>query len=332
MLIRHLFVPGLLGPMPRLDDKESPALPRLETLLARADRHDEPVGYANGLLTLFGIEVPPGVDPPTAAICCLGDTGEVPPGYLFHADPLQLLPDRDFLLAFDLDDDALAADEVAQLLAVFNGHYADHGVRLSASPAGGLYLHSDQAPSIQTYPRSAVIGRNLDQFLPEGEQRRWWRGLLNETQMLCHALPLNREREAKGRPTLGGLWFSGGGSLPPGGEGPVARLVGECALSRGLLALRPGPGGDELLVEHALDRAVMRADPGAWLEALAALEERMPGLLRDCEALHVHPGNGTVFRWHPGSAWRRWRRRRPLFDYLDTSSKMPRRPTDHNGV
>jgi len=318
--------------MSGIEREERQALPRLEVLLARADRLAEPVGYAGGLFALFGVGSPAGADLPTAAVCFLADTGKAPAGFLLHADPLQLLPDRDRLLAFDLDDDPLDADEIAQLVEEFNAHFNDDGLCLYGSPAGRIYLHCDRAPSIQTHPLSAVIGRNLDFFLPDGEDRRRWRGLLNETQMLCHALKLNQEREARGRSTLGGLWFSGGGSSPLGGQGPVARLVGDCVLARGLLTLRAGVGGDELIVEHAPHRAVMRADPGAWLQALAKLEDRMAGLLRDCEELHVHPGNGTVYRWYARSAWRWWHRKRPLFDRLDANPEVPQDPGGGKGV
>ena len=325
-MIRHLFVPGLLGPIQGLEREDQLALPRLEILLARADRLTEPVGYAGGLFGLFGVETTAGADLPTAAVCFLADTGKAPKGVLLHADPLQLLPDLDRLLAFDLEDDPLDADETAELVEAFNGHFKDDGVRLCDSPAGRIYMHCDRTLSIQTHPLSTVIGRSLDLFLPDGEDRRWWRGLLNEIQMLCHALEFNREREARGRLLLGGLWFSGGGRLPSQGPGPVARLVGDCALSRGLLALRAAAGGDELIVEHAPGRAVTRADPRAWLQALAELEGRMAGLLQDCEELHVHCGNGTVYRWHARSARRFWRRKRALYECLDADPELPLGP------
>lgn len=322
-LIRHLFIPGLLGPMPGAEQAEQQPLPLLETLLARADRLVEPVGYSEGLFALFGIDIPPGIDLPTAAICFLADTGEAPGDSLLHADPLHLIPDRDHVLAFDLDDDPLDSDEIAQLVEAFNGHFEDEGIRLLDTPSGGLYLHCDRAPAIRTDPLSTLIGRNLDLFLPEGADRRRWRGLLNETQMLCHSLALNHEREATGRATLGGLWFSGSGGLPPRGRGPVARLVGEGLLPRGLLALRPGGGADELIVEHAPGRAVMRADAVAWLQALNKVEARMADLLRDCEELHLHTGDGTIYRWHARSARRFWRRKRPLSQCLDTNPGVP---------
>lgn len=319
-LIRHLFVPGLLGPMPGLERKHVPALPHLQNLLVRSDRLTEPVGYANSLFTLFGIDAPSAGDLPTAAVGFLADTGEAPAGFLLHADPLHLIPDRDHVLAFDLDQDPLNDTEIAELVAVFNSHYGDDGLRLSGSSSGRIYLHCDRpAGSIQTHSLSAVIGRNLDPFLPHGEERRWWHGLINETQMLCHSLQLNAEREARGRPTLGGLWFSGGGRLPPRAAGAVTRMSGDCHLARGLLALHAGDGADEMFIEHALDKAVQRADPDAWLRTIAAIEDRLVGLSADSEELHVHPCNGSAYRWNNRLARRWWRRKRPLFDYLDVA-------------
>jgi hypothetical protein len=318
--------------MPDAERDGRRAFPHLEMLLARADRLVEPVGYAGGLFALFGIESPVGADLPTAAVSFLGDTGEAPAGFTLHADPVQLIPDRDCLLAFDLNDAPLDGDEVAGLVEAFNAHFGDDGIRLYGSRARRLYLRCDPPPSMQTHPLSAVIGRNLYRLLPEGDDRQRWRGLLNETQMLCHALEFNHEREARGRPTLGGLWFSGGGSLPPEGQSPVARLVGDCVLARGLLALRPGVGGDELVIENAPGRAVTRADLKAWLQALAGLEERMPDLLQGCDVLYVHPGNGAVYRWRPRLVWRAWRRKRPLFLHLDDNPEAPGSPVVDKGL
>ena len=325
-MISHLFVPGLLGPMQGLEHSQPPALPNLEALLARADRLDEPEGYAGGLFALFGIDTPTGSDLPTAAVSFLADTGDAPAGFVLHADALHLMPDRDHLLAFGLDDDPLDADEVSQLLETFNAHFAEDGVRLEGTAAGSLYLHCDSTPSIQTHPLSALIGRNIDRFLPEGDDRRRWHGLLNETQMLCYSLDFNRQREATGRPMVGGLWFSGGGVLPTLGRDQnrfaVARLVGDCSVARGLVALGAAQSGavpvvGDLVVEHALCRAVTQAAPDAWLRALAELEGRMTALLRGGGELHVHPGNAVVYRWTARTARRWWRRKRPFIRCLD---------------
>lgn len=318
---RHLFLPGLLGPVPGLERSQLKRLPRLETLLARADRLEEPVGFAPSLFALFGVAALPDGDLPTASISYLAETGERPPGYLLQADPLQLHPDRDHLLAFDLVDAPLDADELVELVDGFNAHFGDDGLRLIGSPSGRLYLHSEQPPRVRTEPLQRVIGRNIDGFLPAGEAQRQWRGLLNETQMLCHGLALNQRREREGRPPLGGLWFSGGGALPSVGEGPVGRLMGDCLLSQGLLSLRPGTDAGELRVDHALDVALMHNDAVAWLQAVSVIEGQLEALLTDGAELQLHPGHGLVYRWHARSARRFWRPKRPLFGYLGAAAR-----------
>lgn len=318
-----MFAPGLLGPLPGLEQLRRRALPHLERLFARADRLTEPAGYAAALFALYGVETAPGADLPTAAVSSLADGGAAPAGFVLHADPLQLQPDRDCLLAFDLDDDPLDRDESAELEHAFNAHFADDGLRLARGAGGLLYLHCEPQPLIRTHPLATVIGRDVDRYLPDGEDRRRWRGLLNETQMLCHTLALNRAREAQGRPTLSGLWFSGGGRLPPTGRAPVARVSGDCPLARGLQALCSVDGDDELVVRHAAGKAVTRVDAEAWSQAVADLDGLLPQLARDVTELHVHPGNGLVLRWRPGMVWRWWRPVRPLTRQLEASAPTP---------
>jgi hypothetical protein len=314
-VIRHLVAPGLFGPMPDVDPHGWRSLPGLERLLAQADRHDAPIGYAPTLFTLFGVEAAADADLPTAAVSLLGETGAAPAGYLLHADPMQLMPDRDCLRAFDLGDSRLGEHERAELVDAFNGHFAQDGLTLFSTDRGQLYLRCDGVPRIRTQPFSSVLGRNLDPLLPLGGDERQWRGLLNETQMLCHTLALNRDREARGLPTLGGLWFSGGGVLPAARPGPIGRLHGDSDLAQGLYSLQAGDGSDELVIESAVRLAVLRVNQQDWFEALARLEGRLPALTAACDALCLHPCNGTRYHWHPGLAWRFWRRRRPLIAY-----------------
>lgn len=316
-MIRHLFVPGLLGPVPGITRAERPPVRCLETLLARADRAPEPHGHARALFALFGVESASDRDLPSAAVCALADTGEAPAGYVLHADPLRLHPDRDQLLAFDLTADPLQADEIGELVQAFNDHFCDDGLNLYASTEGRMYLGCACPPSLRTHPLSAVSGRAVDGLLPDGEDRRRWRGLLNETQMLCHGLPLNQLREQGGRPTLGGLWFSGGGELPRRGQGRIARIVGDDVLARGLMALQGTAGDDELIVESALQVAAQRGDVAAWLQQLLRIEDRVATLVEDGVPLHLHSGRGLVYRWSARAARRWWRRRRPLADYMD---------------
>lgn len=297
-----------------------PPLPHLERLLARADRREAPAGFAADLFALFELESADGADLPTAAVTFLADSGEAPRGYVLQADPLQLLPDRDRLLAFDLDDDPLDEEERDALVAAFNTHFGDDPGVLQSTASGRLYLSCERAPSLRTHPVSSVIGRGLDRYLPEGDDQRSWRSLLNETQMLCHALEVNQRREALGRPVLNGLWFSGGGVLPSACSSHIGNLIGECPLSHGLMALSGAQGNDELTVDHAPGRALMRANRDAWLRALAGIDETLRALLEAGEIVQLHPGDGAVYRWDARAARRFWRRQKPLAAYVIADS------------
>jgi hypothetical protein len=288
----------------------------LERILARSDQWDEPPGYAQALFATFGRPLPPDAEIPTAAVSWLGETGEAASGCWMHADPLHLVPDRDSLLAFDLADAPLDANEIGQLLEAFNSHFREDGIALASSPGGRLLLRCSETPSIVTQPLTSVLGRHLDRFLPTGDHSRFWQGLMNETQMLCHALPFNPLREAHGRPTLGGLWFSGAGCLPGTSASAVGQVEADCLLARGLIRLAAPRGEDEVVVDHAMAGSVERADADAWLRSVERLESRMPDLLQGCEAFHLHPCDGTVWRWRKGSAWRFWRRQRPLVEWV----------------
>jgi hypothetical protein len=325
-VIRHLVVPGLFWPLPESDQPGRLPLPRLERLLARADQRAEPAGLAPVLFDLFGYAVPDDADLPSAAVSLFGETGDAPDGFILHADPLQLIPDRDCLRAFALDAAPLDAEESAELLEAFNGHFGGDGTTLFSTDRGHLYLCCEADPRIRTHPLDAVLGRNLDPFLPEGEGKRQWRGLLNEVQMLCHGLAFNERREALGHAPLGGLWFSGGGVLPLARSAPIGHLVGDDRLARGLVRLSEQPGGDELVVDDAPGQAVLRADGEGWRAGVSEIEDRLPDLMATGEALHVHPCDGRVFIWEPRHDWRIWRRRRSLHAYrIDRSDSADRR-------
>lgn len=324
-MIRHLVVPGLFWPLPEGDRPGRLPLPQLERLLARADQRAGPAGLAPVLFGLFGHELPDDADLPSAAVSLFGETGDATDGFTLHADPLQLIPDRDCLRAFALDAVPLDAEERAELLAAFNGHFGADGMHLFSTDRGHLYLRCASDPQIRTHPLDAVLGRNLDPFLPEGAGKRHWRGLLNEVQMLCHGLAFNGRREALGHPPLGGLWFSGGGVLPVARPAPIGHLVGDNRLARGLVRLSQRPGGDELVIDEVPGQAMLRADRECWRAGVTEIEDRLPDLMAACEALHVHPCDGRVFIREPRHDWRIWRRPRPLYTFHSNGSDRTER-------
>jgi len=316
----HLLVPGLLGPFPRFAEaEEAPRLPALETLVARGECGPGGVSVAEVAFELFGVDADPVA---TAALCHAADSGGAEVArVLLHAHPVHLRPDHDRLLAFDFHDRPIRADEAAAFVDAFNRHFAEDGLELLAPQPGRWYLAVERLPRVRLHPLSDTLGRNIDLFLPEGEEARTWRALLNEVQMLFHSLPVNAEREARGLWPVNGLWFSGAGRLPPVPGGRIGGMhaatpsllaeeagwEGEThALLTGLLRSARATGPDRLLLELSPGRAVLDGDFAAWCQALQRFDERLAPLLG--ESLTLYDASGQTWHWRPAMRRRFWRR------------------------
>ena len=332
----HLLVPGLFGPVPGLELPSAiPSVPRLETLLARADGLDCPGGDLETTLFSFSALQPdPEGDYPAAALRRAGDGGGLDQDYWLQANPVHLRADRDRLLLFGGEELELSSPEAEQLTSLVAGHFAAEGWRIEVASPHRWYLTMDRIPRIRTRGLDAVYGRNIDQFLPAGPDAIYWHGLLNEIQMLLHATEVNRKREEQGRLGINGLWFSGGGRLP-GGEIdlPFERVFGG-ALARGLAMAAGIPAQvcpkssrglsglpDRSLVAYDGPRhPVLQADLGGWSAALVALDQWIDDLMQavrlgQLAELILYPCNGKVYRLDRPAMRRFWRRRMPIGRY-----------------
>lgn len=306
----HLVVPGLFGAFPRSEQaRRVQRLPALERLFARADQLQGPSSYPQVLFQLYGM--PAEAPLATAPLCYHSDSaGQSESRYLLHADPLHLRPDQDRLLAFDFQQQPLRTGEADSFVDAFNRHFQADGLELLAPHPVRWYLALEVEPDADFHPLAAVIGRNIDSFLPYGSGARHWRGWMNEIQMLFHSLPANMQREASGLLPVNGLWFSGGGKLPNEVPGGFAGISGDCCLLKGLDALAADAGSDQLIVEHTAGRAVLDADRTAWEQALAELDVRLQNLMD--QDLQLYSCDGLAWRWRPGMRRRWWRRTRPI--------------------
>lgn len=315
--VLHLLVPGLLGPLPRAAEAAPADTPRtLELWLARGDSQTVPGDTDALLFSLFDVPLSSHdgrTALPTAPLCYLADAGEVPEGTVLHADPVHLRPDQDRLLLFDAPARDLTAAEAAVLIGRLNDHLAADGWRLSAPTPGRWYLHLDQPLALQTRSLGAVIGRNVDAFLPQGEGARQVRQCLNELQMLLHDAPVNAERVAAGRLPVNGVWLHGGGVLPAAPTRTYSVQGDTPPLLRGLLALADGPVVGQLGWYGDAQRAVWDADAAAWWRAVADVDRLLSEL--DGPAW-LYPGDGHRYASGRARRWRLWRRRRPLTSRL----------------
>jgi hypothetical protein len=325
-----LLIPGLFGPVP-VPPADLPATPVLGRLLGRADRGGVSAsGPVQTLLERFGVAPDPSRDPPSAPFCLLADLPAAETaGYVLHADPVHLRPDRDRLLLFDASHLAISGKESDALIGLFNRHFGEDGLRLEPGASGRWYLHVGQRPLLRTTSLNDAIGRDIRSLMPAGPDARSWARRLNEAQMLFHHAEINRVREQEGRPTINGLWVWGGGSLTDfQPQSDYARVFGEDALASGLAAALTAPvqplpedagelsksrgEGAVLAYLDALWRPVLDADGPSWIDALERLETWLTPLVEGGRLAgarwHIYPCDGECYRISRQGLRRFWRR------------------------
>ena len=281
----HLILPGLLWPQKALrDTAHDLPLPNLSWLLGRGRlQWQDPLPVEDWLCRELGC----GADVqqlPAAALRLLGEGGKPGGDLWLCADPVHVRIDqgRAHLFGGDLD---IGAEETAQLVEALVPHFAEVG-EFHAGASGHGYLRLRTLPRLVTSPPSAAAGRG--NLLPSGADAGRWLRLINEAQMLLHALPLNARREAAGRPRLNSLWLWGAGSLPAATLATASdyqQVIGDQPLLKGLAAwsgiahhtapdspMLPRGSHGTLLLLNQLQQAAQTLDAGNWRAALMDIE------------------------------------------------------------
>ncbi len=336
----HLVVPGLLWPKDSLAEvTRGLELPALQTLLGRGRRESRPaLPFERWLCQAFGVQAD---EPPCGALRLLGEGGDPGPQAWLCADPVHLRFTRDTLV-IDAAGPDLTADEAEQLVAALNTHLSEFGEFIAPHPRR-WYLRLTRAPRIATQPLSAATGRTLEPFLPQGEEARDWRCLINEAQVLLHNHPVNAAREAAGRMTANSLWPWGAGILPGRAAAPAQQVLADHPLARGLALLAgvpaaPVPERFETAVSgrltflETLNAPALGLDAAAWRAGLLELESRwFAPALAALKARRLHGlrltalGDEAVAEvtLDAGDLWQFWRRPKTLADLITERFVVP---------
>jgi hypothetical protein len=327
-----LFIPGLLLPGEALADTafdlDTPALSRL---LGYAER--TPLA-ADWLLSTFGITAKPPL--PAAALRKVGADGTAEGAYICF-DPVHWQVGRNGITLADPAQLELSQAEADALCAAVQPAVADWGTLTTSSPRH-WELQLKQMPQLQTRALAECIGQPIAPDLPGGADGSRWRQRLNEIQTLLHAHPVNRQREAHGKPRVNSLWPWGSGALAdlqPVGNATCSVVWADDSRLAGLALLQnmpclatpeqfqPASGAVLCQLDNLLSPARSLAALN-WRQALLALEQQwFAPLLRavkkgECQTLQLIAGSAheaveairyTVRR---RDVWRFWRRPRPL--------------------
>lgn len=115
---------------------------------------------------------------------------------------------------------ALGEAESRALLAAVAPLLETEGILLDYAGPTRWWACGDVFDGLQTASLGRVIGRNVDAWMPEGQQQpasaKLLRRLQNEVQMLLYQHPVNDDRVARGEVAVNSVWFSQCGRLPAG--------------------------------------------------------------------------------------------------------------------
>lgn len=288
-----LIVPGLLWPRQALIDLTHDLdLPALSILLGRGrlTRLDESGGQ-DALAQALGLAHPL----PCAALRALAEGESATTGDWLALDPVHLRIEQTRVQLDDPQNLALDEAEAQQFAVSLEPTFRELGQLIRPTPlTWNLRLNSPATLPAPLIPLTQAIGRTVLP-MPATPANRRWQAALTEAQMVLHAHPVNRAREASGRPVVNTLWPWGGGSLSaaPASRGhPYRHLLADDPVARGAgiwlnLTTRPlaaaAPFAPATLIFYdRLARPAQLGQATPWREALRALEnEWLSPLLAD---------------------------------------------------
>ena len=337
IVILDLFLPQEIA----VDAYAGLHVPAIEKMLARAKPASLPseIGstgtFEEWLCRTFGIARQ--LDEPIAPITLKADGMRPGTGYWLRADPVYLQMQRTQLSLHP--DVPLNADEAAQLCASLNTHFAAEGLRFFSPNPQRWYLQMESVPDIVTRPLAQVAGRNVQSYLPTGQNALRWHKVFNEVQMLFFEHAVNQAREARGDLPINSIWLWGGGHAVEQLARPYTKVCGDSFLA-GAFAQAAGipyqilpdnltqciddNEGDVLIVWESLRRPFQQGDLYAWRDSVQCLEQSYiaslwealrNGRIKQLSLNILNAGVAQRFVLTRSAVWKPWRLSKPLTRY-----------------
>jgi len=284
--------------------------------LARGDRlADAAHGRGAALRECFAIDA---AELPTAALTRSIDADDAGEARWLRADPAYVMADAVTLRLLACGNLGLSADETEAFAQTLKPLFGDAGFAFDAPHAERWYLRCERGAKLPKFsaPEEA-LGDDLANHLPEGDDARRWRSLLNEAQIILTQHPVNAQRARRGLPPVNSLWFWGAGVLPQRAHCGFDRIVSDDEVVVSLAKLGgvlffprqqetpfPWDAGQKqsILVDLADQRDVAALDRD-WLRPMADALQR--GQIAQLDLLFE---SGERYVVKPAHRWRFWRR------------------------
>ncbi len=192
-----------------------------------------------------------GTQIPAAALTREHDANDAQNAMWLRADPAHARADMTTARLLAVGELGLTAEECEGLLQPLKPLFGDAGFPIDAPVSQRWYLRCPPGTKLPKFSApDDVLGDDLGEHLPAGNEGRRWRSLFNEAQIVLHHSPVNAARARRGLPAVNALWFWGPGSLPEWVKSSVVQLL-----------------SDDLVVQLLAARAkasVTALDPTGW--------------------------------------------------------------------
>ena len=268
-----LLVPALLDAESYLEAEGVRRFEALETLLSRATKQPVKEDSLSALLAkLFAYQPPLHEDMPVAALGRLIDDEKKPDGYWLRADPVHLAADQRSLNLLDINNFSLTQHDALALAACVHPTFKEMGWELEVPVPSRWYVKLPDKPKIRTSELYSVIGRDIQGFMPSGEDAPTWHRIMNELQMCLHNADINTMRSERRELVVNSLWLWGSGSLPALQERTWSRVYSDENCSMGLSMLSNTPC---FALPESADELVNEGDDGHLLVVMSDYYTRL---------------------------------------------------------
>jgi len=163
----------------------------------------------------------------------------------------------------------LTSDEKQQLVEELNTWYEDLALTFVVGDKGDVFILSDTAFDIDSYPTSFVVGKNIQHFLPKNKTTHNWLQLSNEMQMVLFQSKINKQRKSDRLPEIKNIWFWGeqkGSELPQ--------------------VLKTEENYDLINIEK-IESALSEQDSYEWLSAIETLDKQLESTINNYEEIQM---------------------------------------------
>ncbi|KAF1006908.1 MAG: hypothetical protein GAK28_02228 [Luteibacter sp.] len=202
--VLHLLLPGR--------DKLA-HIPEFTAWLARGTSLPSAVpGYLAALAEHF--RWPSGPLPAAALIrqAVAGDAGDA---LWLCADPAWVQPELNGARLLGCGNLGVLPEEAEGMVVALAETFSAEGMSLSVGDPQHWQLRVPEYVGVPAFPEpEEALGADLFEQLPQGEEGRRWRALLNEAQVVLHNHPTNALRTREGLPPINSVWLWGAGVLP----------------------------------------------------------------------------------------------------------------------